>query len=160
MTDNLGNSWNTIQNISVNAPQIDHISFSIDDVTLGNGNGKLDAGETVNLIVDVTNIGHADFDPLSILTANMSCFTNYVSFNNSNDNVSGMSINGQQTASFNISIAPNTPVGTPAEFSFNIGNSSYSYSAIFNEVIGVINEDYETGDFTNMHGIMMLTILG
>lgn len=148
MTDNLGNSWNTIQNISVNAPQIDHISFSIDDVTLGNGNGKLDAGETVNLIVDVTNIGHADFDPLSILTANMSCFTNYVNFNNSSDNVSGMSINGQQTASFNISIAPNTPVGTPAEFSFNIGNSSYSHSAIFNEVIGVINEDYETGDFT------------
>ncbi len=148
MTDNLGNSWNTIQNISVNAPQIDHISFSIDDVTLGNGNGKLDAGETVNLIVDVTNIGHADFDPSSILTANMSCITNYVNFNNSSDNVPGMSINGQQTVTFNISIAPNTPVGTPAEFSFNIGNSSYSYSAIFNEVIGVINEDYETGDFT------------
>ena len=148
MTDNLGNSWNTIQNISVNAPQIDHISFSIDDVTLGNGNGKLDAGETANLIVDVTNIGHADFDSLSILTANMSCITNYVNFNNSSDNVTGMSINGQESVIFNISIAPNTPVGTPVEFSFYIGNNSYLHSAIFNEVIGVINEDYETGDFT------------
>ena len=87
MTDNLGNSWNSTHNITVNAPSLDHISFYIDDSSLGNGNGKLDAGETVDLIVDVTNIGHADFDPLSILTANMSCITNYVNFNTSNDNI-------------------------------------------------------------------------
>tara|TARA_B100000900_G_scaffold415743_1_gene446957 strand:- start:6643 stop:10101 length:3459 start_codon:yes stop_codon:yes gene_type:complete len=148
MTDNLGNSWNSTHNITVNAPSLDHISFYIDDSSLGNGNGKLDAGETVDLFVDVTNIGHADFDPLSILTANMSCITNYVNFNTSNDNIAGLGVNGQQSTIFNVSIDANTPVGTPVEFSFNVGNGSYSHSAIFNEVIGIINEDYETGDFT------------
>ena len=92
MTDNLGNSWNSTHNITVNAPSLDHISFYIDDSSLENGNGKLDAGETVDLLVDVTNIGHADFDPLSIITANMSCITNYVNFNTSNDNIAGLGL--------------------------------------------------------------------
>ena len=148
MVDNQGNTWNSTLNITVNAPELDHVSFTIDDTSLGNGNGKLDAGETVDLIVDITNIGHADFNPMPQLTATMGCFSSYVNINTPNDNIAGMIVNGQQSANFSITINANTPTGTPAEFSFTVGNGPYSHNAIFNEVIGIIDEDYETGDFT------------
>ena len=40
-------------------------------------------------------------------------------------------------------------MGTLAEFPFDITDGTYAHSAIFNETIGVIDEDYETGDFSN-----------
>ena len=53
-----------------------------------------------------------------------------------------------QSATFNITIDANTPVGTLAEFSFDVTDGIYLYSNIFSQVIGIIDEDYETGDFT------------
>jgi hypothetical protein len=57
-------------------------------------------------------------------------------------------VNQQQSTSFNITIDPDTPVGTYAEFLFNLTDGTYSYENIFSQIIGVIDEDYESGDFT------------
>ena len=144
MNDNQGNSWSSVINITINAPKLDHTSFTIDDA-FGNGNGKLDAGETLDLIVEVTNIGHSD---ISNLTATMGTLSSYVTINSTTTNISSLFVNGQQATIFNISIDPNTPIGTFAEFPFDVTNGNYTHSTIFSEVIGIIDEDYETGDFT------------
>ena len=65
ISDNLGNTWNSIINVVLNAPVLEHTTFTIDDSVLGNANGKLDAGETLNLVVDVSNVGHADIFALT-----------------------------------------------------------------------------------------------
>ena len=82
MTDNLGNTWNSTVNVLLNAPVLDHTTFTIDDGV--SGNGKLDAGETLDLVVDVTNIGHAD---IVNLTATLGCLTSYVTVNSTTSNV-------------------------------------------------------------------------
>ncbi|MAW20832.1 MAG: hypothetical protein CMD16_00365 [Flavobacteriales bacterium] len=144
MTDNQSNTWNSTLNVVINAPILDHTTFTINDV-LGNNNGVLDAGETLDLIVDVTNIGHSD---INNLTATMGSLSSYVTVNSTTANVASLSVNGQQSATFNITIAANTPNGTLAQFPFDVTNGNYTHSTIFNRTIGIINEDYETGDFT------------
>jgi hypothetical protein len=145
MTDNLSNTWSSTINVLLNAPILDHTTFTIDDVTLGNGNGKLDAGETLDLVVDVTNIGHAD---IANLTATLGCLTSYVTVNSTTSNVASLAVNGQQSTIFNISINANTPVGTLAQFPFDLTDGVYSHNNTFSQTIGIIDEDYETGDFT------------
>ena len=150
MTDNQGNVWSSTINVTINAPQLDYTTFVIDDVSTGNGNGRLDVGETLDLIVNVTNIGHADID---LLTASLSCLSSYVTVNTTIANVSSLTVNNQQSTIFNITIDANTPIGTLASFPFGITNSNYSYNTMFDEIIGEINEDYETGDFTQFSWI-------
>ncbi len=144
MNDNQGNNWSSVIYVTINAPELNHTTFTIDDSS-GNANGKIDAGETLDLIVDVTNIGHANIDAL---TANLVSISSYVTVNSSTFNIASLSVNGQQSATFNITVANNTPVGTFAEFPFDVTNGNYSHNFIFNAVIGIIDEDYETGDFT------------
>jgi hypothetical protein len=145
MSDNLGNTWISIVNTLLNAPVLDYIDFTIDDVSIGNGNGVLDAGETLDLVIDVTNTGHAD---IASLTASLGCLTSYVTVNSTTAGITTLSANQQQSVTFNISIDANTPVGTFAEFNFDITDGVYSHSNIFNQIIGIIDEDYETGNFT------------
>ena len=145
LTDNLGNTWSSTINVLLNAPVLDHTTFTIDD-SAGNGNGKLDAGETLDLIVDVTNIGHAD---IANLTATLGSISSYVTVNSTTANVANLNVNAQQATTFNITVASNTPVGTYAEFPFDLTDGTYTHNATFAETIGIIDEDYETGDFTN-----------
>jgi hypothetical protein len=146
ITDNQGNSWNSNLSVTINAPVLTDVLFTIDDATLGNGNGKLDAGETLDLIVDIENSGHAD---ISNLNAVLGSLSSYVTVNNPfGVAVSNLNSTQQQSTVFNITIDANTPMGTLAEFPFDLTDGVYSHSNTFSGTIGVIDEDYETGDFT------------
>ena len=145
MTDNQGNTWNSTLDIVINAPVLNHTSFTINDVTLGNGNGRLDAGENLELIIDAMNIGHSDVDNL---TAVLGSLSSYVTINTGSVNVNSLNVNQQQATVFNVTVDANTPVGTYVEFPYEITDGVYSYNNTFNAIVGIINEDYETGDFT------------
>jgi len=58
ITDASSNTWNASFVISVQAPEITITSILINDET-GNGNGILDAGETAEMILTLTNEGSA-----------------------------------------------------------------------------------------------------
>ena len=146
MTDNLSNTWSSTINVLLNAPILDHTNFTINDVALGNGNGRLDAGETLDLVIDAMNIGHADIDNL---TATLGSLSSYVTINTVPVNVISLNTNQQQATVFNITVDANTPVGTYVEFPYAMTDGVYTYNNTFNAIVGIINEDYETGDFTN-----------
>ena len=146
MVDNLGNSWSSTINVTLNAPVLDHTTFTVNDAVLGNGNGMLDAGETLELIIDATNTGNADIDNL---TATLGSLSSYVTINTPSVNVASLSANQQQATVFNITVAANTPVGTYVEFPYAVTDGVYAHNNTFNAIVGVIDEDYETGDFTN-----------
>ena len=152
ITDNQANTWNSTLFVTLNAPILGDILFTIDDANLGNGNGKLDAGETLDLIVDVENSGHAE---IMNINAVLSTLSSYVTINNP----LGVTVNSltplqQQSTVFNISIDPNTPMGTLAEFPFDFTDGTYTHTNTFAKTIGIIDEDYETGDFTQYSWIM------
>ena len=127
MTDNLGNIWSSNVSVILNAPVLDYVNFIIDDSNLGNGNGKLDAGETLDLVVDIVNIGHSE---IMSLNATLNSLSSYVTVNTFSSNITNLNVNQQQSTIFNISISANTPVGTYAEFPFNITDGIYSYDNI------------------------------
>ena len=145
ITDNLGNAWNSYINLSINAPKLEHISYYIDDAILGNGNGRLDAGESADLVVEVTNIGHSN---IGAVISSISCLSPYITINNTSSSLSSINVNTSQYVIFNITTNSNTPVGTYVEFQFDLNNGSYFYNNILSEIIGIIDEDYETGDLT------------
>ena len=146
MTDNLSNIWYSTVNILLNSPVLEHTTFTINDAVLGNGNGRLDAGETLDLVIDATNLGHADVDNLSAVLLSLSSF---ITVNTSSVNVASLIVNQQQATTFNITVDANTPVGTFVEFTYNITDGVYNHNNTFDAIVGIINEDYETGDFTN-----------
>ena len=146
ISDNQGNTWNSNINVTLNSPILNHISFTVNDLILGNGNGKLDAGENLELIVEVNNTGHAD---AYNLTANLSSLSSYITLNSSSASLPLLNTTQSQIVSFNITVDNNTPVGTNIIFPFNINDQIYSYQTDFSEFAGEINEDYESGDFSN-----------
>ena len=146
ISDNQGNIWNSNVNVTLNSPILNHISFTVNDLILGNGNGKLDAGENLELIVEVNNTGHAD---AYNLTANLSSLSSYITLNSSSASLPHLNTTQSQIVSFNITVDNNTPVGTNIIFPFNINDQIYSYQTDFSEFAGEINEDYESGDFSN-----------
>ena len=146
ISDNQGNIWNSNINVTLNSPILNHISFTVNDLILGNGNGKLDAGENLELIVEVNNTGHAD---AYNLTANLSSLSSYITLNSSSASLPLLNTTQSQIVSFNITVDNNTPVGTNIIFPFNINDQIYSYQTDFSEFAGEINEDYESGDFSN-----------
>ena len=94
ITDNQGNTWYSNLTVTINAPVLVDVLFTIDDVTFGNGNGKLDAGETLDLVVNVENSGHAD---IANLNAVMTTLSSYVTINNSTGiTISNLSPSQQQ----------------------------------------------------------------
>jgi len=146
ITDNQGNTWNSVLSVTINAPILGDVLFTIDDVTTGNANGKLDAGETLDLIVDIENSGHASISNLNAVLGSLSSF---VTVNNPfGVAVTNLNASQQQSTVFNITIAASTPMGTLAEFPFDVTDGVYSHNNTFSETIGIIDEDYETGDFT------------
>jgi hypothetical protein len=145
MTDNSGNSWISTVNVVLNAPVLGHTTITIDDASLGNGDGRIDAGETFDLVIDVINTGHAD---VMNLTATLAISSPYITVNTINNNVSSLSVNGQYSTIFNITVSAGVPLGTYADFIFDITDGAYSYNNNFIELIGDLAEDYETGDFT------------
>ena len=146
MTDNQGSNWSSTLDVLINAPLLDHTAFTINDAALGNGNGRLDAGETLDLVIDATNLGHADVDNLSAVLGSLS---SYITVNTSSVNLASLIVNQQQATVFNITVDANTPVGTYVEFPYSITDGVYNHNNTFNAIVGIINEDYETGDFTN-----------
>jgi hypothetical protein len=146
ISDASGNIWTSYIQMVLNAPLLGHISFTIDDATSGNGNGKLDAGETVDLVVEAVNSGHADISNLVANVATTSPFINVIS---SSMNINNLNTNQSTNAVFTISIDALTPMGALVQFPFDIGDGNYIYSFTFSDVVGIIDEDYELGNFTN-----------
>lgn len=146
ISDTNGNIWSNYIQLVLNAPYIGHLSFIINDSITGNNNGKLDIGETAEIIIRTVNSGNSD---VSNLLASLSCLSNYVSISSSTYNINSLSINQSKDAFFTISIDPQTPLATIADFPFNITNGIYTYNYTFSDMIGVVDDDFEIGNFTS-----------
>ena len=107
ITDNSGNTWNSVLNVVLNAPVLDHTTVTIDDIALGNGDGRIDAGETFDIIIDVLNSGHAD---ISNLIANLTISSPYITINTVNNNISSLLVNGQYSTIFNVTSSSIVPL--------------------------------------------------
>jgi hypothetical protein len=107
----------------------------------------LDAGEDVTLNVEIKNIGHSDA-PLTL--AGMTTLSNIATLNTTSFNLNTVGLNNWVTAHFDMTVSSSAQIGDPVELNFTVGTGAYNASAIFIPTVGLIAEDFETGDLTHM----------
>jgi len=138
-------TWTSSMTITGHAPVITIGQLVIDDSDQGNGNGRLDAGETVDLLFETNNEGsYVALASIASLESN----SQFITLNNTEFDLGDIESNTTITAIFNITIADETPVGSPVEFIYNVESGEYSAVEIFSRSVGLILEDWETGDMT------------
>jgi subtilisin family serine protease len=137
-------TWTSHFSITTYGPDLAFGNLMVDDAAEGNGNGRLDPGETVDLIMEVDNSGQADINDVEVTLAVIS---DYVTLLNSQQTIPLISSEGTEMAVFTIEIAEDAPVGSVAEFDFEAQSGVFSASTSANLMIGLIVEDWESNSF-------------
>jgi len=144
-TDDQNNSWSTNFTIELFAPILNATDVIVDDVA-GNNNGRLDPGENATIKILTKNIGHAT-SPLA--EGNLSTTsTNYITVNNSNYSMGAITTSTNVYAEFPITVDASTPVGTVVDFIYQVNANGYNANKNFSLTVGLILEDFESGNFT------------
>ncbi|MCD4772848.1 MAG: T9SS type A sorting domain-containing protein [Bacteroidales bacterium] len=138
--------WNSGFSIILNSPVLNAGTITIDDSQGGNGDGRLDEGETADIIISTSNSGHSDaFGTISTLTSTSTDIT----INSATYNIDTLLIGNTKEAIFNITVNAIVPIGTPIELNYLAEAGPYSVEKQFVTVIGLLFEDFETGTFDN-----------
>jgi Peptidase family C25/Propeptide_C25/FlgD Ig-like domain/Viral BACON domain/Peptidase family C25, C terminal ig-like domain len=144
-TDNTDETWMSYFTMTACAPDFLAGSMLVNDSS-GNNNGILDPGETATIIISVENIGHA-ISPLAV--SSLVADNDLITFESTISQLGILGIQGSANATFNVTADASISLGTQVEFTFNVVAGSYNYFASFGHPIGLIVEDFETGDFTS-----------
>lgn len=143
--DGSGNNWSGAFTLTLNAPSLAVGSILIDDAT-GNNNGRLDPGETVDVTIVGSNNGHAV--ATSVQSDLSTTFAN-ITLNSFSTNLGNLNSGGGSANSvFNLTVSPSAVIGTVADLTNVLTAGSYTDQNTFYLTIGLVDEDWETGDFT------------
>ena len=109
-------TWNSSFVIPGHAPVLEMMSYMIDDSS-GNNNGRLDPGETDNIVISVKNTGSA----VAInLMGSLSTESDFVTIDNSPLAYGDLANDSTAVQSFQVTISQDAPAGTGPEFLFDI----------------------------------------
>ncbi len=138
-------SWTSQFQLTANAPLLVAGEITVDDNDGGNGDGMIDPGETVNFQIMIKNTGHS---ACSGASATMNTDNPYVTLTTGFADMGDLGVDDSITVSFTAVIDEFTPPGTPLELQLDMTTGSYTFTRAYYLGIGIIMEDFETGDFT------------
>lgn len=107
-----GNSWQFPISLTVHKPAI-QISGTFMNDTMGNGNGLIDPGETIELIINYQNGSTLDANNV---TSNIMCLSEHVSIANPSQLLSAVPAGGVAQAVYQLSISSEVTVGNNLTF--------------------------------------------
>jgi PKD repeat protein len=138
-------TWDQDIHFNIYAPVPEFGNYTIDDSNGGNSNGRLDPGETVDITIATWNNGHA-----ASLLGDMivSSSSSYLTVNTSNIDVEAIDSETYTEVTFNVTADASTPIGTVVDMNLDYISGYYTTSKMIQEAVGLILEDFETGDFT------------
>ncbi|MCB0805995.1 MAG: T9SS type A sorting domain-containing protein [Bacteroidales bacterium] len=137
-------TWTTSFGVEGHGPELVVGDLIIDDSD-GNNNGRLDPGETADLIIETYNDG--SYHALSPL-GSLSISNSYVTITSSSYNFNIIPFGQMEEAVFTISVSDQAPIGTPISINYGVVSGGYSVQEVFGATIGLILEDWETGDMS------------
>jgi hypothetical protein len=139
-------TWYGTMNLTAYAPDISVGNLVINDFMAGNGNGILDPGETANLVVrNNNNGGSQSIETIAQILLN----DPYVTVNNYTHEIGVIGPGQLALAVFNVTVSPTAPVGYVFAFDYSLEAGAYSAEKTFSTKVGLIIEDYESGDFAD-----------
>ena len=131
--------------VEAHAPDL-HIGSKTVVETSGDMNGFLDPGEEGVLKVAVSNPG--DF-PSDQVIASIESMSEDIILGNLVHNLGTLFADETDTAEFNIEVAEDAEIGTSAELALEVNSEYHSAEKSFFINIGLIVENWESGDFSN-----------
>ncbi|OQX71689.1 MAG: hypothetical protein B6D62_01560, partial [Candidatus Cloacimonas sp. 4484_275] len=136
-------SWTPDMNFTAYAPIL-----SVQDVSVSDGdNGRLDPDETTDLIVTIENSGGAKANNVNAI---LSTLDSYVTINDNSDNIALLAAATTGTVIFNVTTDAETPIGHVVDFTVAMtADNDYSNNDNFSLTVGLILEDFESGDFSS-----------
>lgn len=136
-------SWTSSFGLRAYAPDFKIGNYTVDD-SQGNNNGRLDPGETAILSFSLENIGLSNSDSsLAILT-----MTNpFIELTETEVSFESIAAESTVEAAYEVFINPAAPVGVVADFNLQLASGAYVAEKSFSTKIGLIVEDFESGDF-------------
>jgi hypothetical protein len=114
-------------------PYMVYQSVTVDDAS-GNNNGRLDPGETANLIITVKNAGNAIAHSTQGLLRTAS---SYITLIDSTSTYGDINANDTSRGDvYQVTASSGTPNGTPVDFTVHVTSSEGSWDAGFSIVVG------------------------
>jgi hypothetical protein len=142
ISDDQLNTWTMDFNVILNAPElVCPVTIEVND-SAGNGNGRIESGETVEISVTLSNQGHAD--ALNTL-GNLSTSSEYLTIPEPAQAMGMIDAAGSAVAVFTAIAAADIPDGTNASMVFEASAGLYNTACTFEKTLDVIIEDSETG---------------
>ena len=141
-------TWISNFTVKLNAPDLQTATMIIDDYLngTGNGNGRLDPGENVVISIPVNNTGHCEApETVSHLFTNSEGIgIEFIEYQIGNIPGGGGNLN----ALYNVLVSPDIEIGTLVNLYFAASSGLYNATQVYTPAVGLIVEDFETGDFT------------
>jgi len=149
-------TWNSYFIIEAHAPVMEYLSFSFDDA-IGNGNGRLDPGETAEITVDISNVGSSEAINVEVL---LYCDGDFVSVANNPQLLGNMAGQANGSVVFEVYASEDTPDGFNAIFTVEItADKDISGTGAFDLVVGQYSALILDLDPNNFSGPVMMEAL-
>ncbi len=142
---NADSAWYSHFAIESHAPALKINGITIVDTLIGNRNGRLDPGETVQVVVPTSNTG--DFDCLASYGL-LSTTSPYLTLNTDSAWLDNIQPGMAKNAVFTVVVSPETPIGSGSDLIYAAHSGLYKARRSFREMIGMVVEDWETNTFT------------
>ncbi|RLC50455.1 MAG: hypothetical protein DRH79_07630, partial [Candidatus Cloacimonadota bacterium] len=143
MSASAQSTWESYFSIEVHAPSLSTGNITIND-TAGNGNGRLDPGETVVLTIPTENSGSA-VSPTA--TGILTCSNQGLTIENASYEIGEIDAGESLNALFTVTADAGMIIGTPLELVYDAVAGEYSCQANYSIVVGLILEDFESNSF-------------
>ncbi|MCF8234925.1 MAG: T9SS type A sorting domain-containing protein [Bacteroidales bacterium] len=138
-------TWESDFTVTIHAPQLSVGNYTIlDTANGGNGNGIFDPGETV--VIQVNNKNNGNCAAYSS-TATLSSASPYLYFENTEYEIGDIEIMQSEYAEFTVMADSATPEGEVINFDYELLCGGYQKQKDYNIEIGMLYEDWESGNF-------------
>ena len=137
-------TWFSHFNIITYGPYLAFGSLVVDDALGGNGNGRLDPGETADLIMTVHNYGQADIADVEV---NLDIPEELVTVINGQQILPLVMSENSEPAVFSVQVADDATVGSAVTCDFDMQSGVFNAVTSVNLTIGLIVEDWESDSF-------------
>ena len=143
-------TWKSYFALACQAPALSAGILTIDDSQGGNGNGRLDPGETADIKIVNTNSGLASaFDALG----SMSLSSGFLTLNNATYNIGTINDSASSVSVFNVTVNPLTPEGLQVNLNYTLTSGAYTVQKTYIVGAGMLVEDWETGNFSKFNWV-------
>lgn len=136
--------WQSKCFMVVSAPKVVARNLIVVDSEFGNGNGRLDPGETADIKIKMVNDGHCKIENV---VCSLVAYNQFINVEVDEQVIPYLNLFVSEFPTFRVTVDDDAPVGAIAQMNYHVSSAGYSINKIFYPKIGLFLEDFETGNF-------------